>query len=1413
MPDQFTDEFMKNLGVSQPGDGSQYATQEDQTADILNDLGLTKKKGGDHSWPVAVAIKAAANTTPGLALRALGEWDYEEQDLGLIGNTAAGIGSFLGDPLTYALGGVGGAVGGRLAQGMAKGAARTALEHGALGAIQLGGLEAIHDPLRQYVETGEVDPLQTAGNVVRSTALGAGFGPLANIGGPAKAAAEVALLGAGEPLLHGEAPSVDSMLSGFATVVGLKSVNALVKIGSEGRQKLIDSREGRRAAGLQDASPSAKEFRELGLDELADKPRSVRDKAVDAAEAIEALSKSPGDPLEAPRIDAGTKTLESVPATAEETARAVAEASPVGQPEIVTVPRGTSITSTEPETRNAIEESRQVKEVQAETQAQAGQAQGQDVLTGPPDAVSLKNAFTENERSAMGLPPRMAPLRQSDPQTFDLAMKEIAANPDRQDVLIAEMKANPRAGTAVESMLLLHREAELSTKINRVSLAAENARTAGDAPAEAVLASDLSMLFAKMDELFGVIESAGTEWGRIGHIRQSWMAEDYSLSRIMRMAKQAKGSDLTPEEVKEVGEVAKKVQALTPEAERADVVEAGKKALGDIQAAVQSKREKQSKSKRADEVRKEIDDIWKELGDKYGGGQMFASPLGPLLAVPDAVRLAGKYIKLGMATVKDFLDEVKARMGSAWSDAMVPNLEAGWKQAVEEAKPKPRQVTTSHQMSRHARELAEYHVSFGVDTLKGLIDAVHADLKRVDPNITRRGTMEAFSNYGKYRPPPDDPVKRVLYDLRRQAQEVAKLQDIKEGRAPLMTGSGRPEPSDTERHLTKRVREAMKRAGLAITDPVRQIKSALSSKKTRMKNQIKDLDKAIRTNTRLSRKKPSTDTDKALQDLIARRDQLKSEYDNIFGKRTLTDEQRLKIAIASEKRIAADVRKRINAGEFGPKPKGTTKDWASVSTEYTAARAERKAAQAELRRLRDLANPKKTAEERAMSAYHANLRRRIADYEKRSANNQFEPPPKPLPRRDSESERLRFQLEKVKKDFHAKLDKWRRQNRTVVEKIFGIVPETSNAARALMTSMDFSAVLRQGGFLFAAHPIRSLRAIPDMVRAAFSERGMSRVFHEISERPNAKSGLYKRAKLELTDPHGPLSRMEEAFMSRLAERIPGVAGSSRAYITFLNRVRADAFDAMVATLGKRGTISEAEAKVVANFVNAATGRGNLGRFTQASTTLATVFFAPKYVISRFQMLLLQPLWRGNLSTKTAIAKEYARALTGLGVFYGVSNLALNGLIGPPGKEWNIELNPRSSDFGKIRIGPTRIDPLAGFQQAAVLMSRLATGETKTIKGKIQPIRGKVRYGREDSADVIARFLRTKLSPPLGTSMDVLSGKDVVGQDVTPQSVASRLLIPLSYQDIYDAMIAQGIPEGTAMGLLSLFGMSVQTYGK
>lgn len=487
-----------------------------------------------------------------------------------------------------------------------------------------------------------------------------------------------------------------------------------------------------------------------------------------------------------------------------------------------------------------------------------------------------------------------------------------------------------------------------------------------------------------------------------------------------------------------------------------------------------------------------------------------------------------------------------------------------------------------------------------------------------------------------------------------------------------------------------------------------------------------------------------------------------------------------------EKRLA-EAKARLAAGDIEPKPAPAT-----VATKrVTEARAELAEVNRQIQELRAgsedlrLANDKKR-----IQAQTKKLQERIAA-------GDYAPKTKREPVLDDEKLDLQFKLAEEKRKWNEGFLEQKRANRTLGEKARDVGSEVLNTSRAILTSADLSAPLRQGAFIALGNPVRGAKSIPEMFKAFGSEKQAFKTMRDIDARPNAP--LYESSGLYLARDSNDLKAMEEAFASRFASKVPLVNRSQRAYTTFLNKLRADTFDAMASQLG---AATPAEHKAIANYINAATGRGKLGlqSLENSAQALNTVFFAPRYVASRFQLLSGQPMMGGTNRTRALIAKEYAKFLAGIATVYGLGKLA--------GGE--IERDPRSSDFGKIRFGRTRLDMLAGLSQVTTLISRLSTGQTKNAQGRIESL-DSGKFAKSTRADVATRFLRTKLSPALGAIWDLGSGKNVVGEKVTPGQVALRSIVPINWQDVAKHMEAQGVPRGTALFILSLFGAGLQTY--
>lgn len=405
---------------------------------------------------------------------------------------------------------------------------------------------------------------------------------------------------------------------------------------------------------------------------------------------------------------------------------------------------------------------------------------------------------------------------------------------------------------------------------------------------------------------------------------------------------------------------------------------------------------------------------------------------------------------------------------------------------------------------------------------------------------------------------------------------------------------------------------------------------------------------------------------------------------------------------------------------------------------------------------------------------------------------------------DAEARRLKADLDITKMEYKRMLEADRYRNSSALQKAKENALNAYDAARLLMTTGEMSFILRQGKIAALSHPVMTAKALPDTFRALFAdERTAHAINLKVLQHPDFAAA--KAAKLHITDEHASLNKQEELLMGKLVGKIPLVKNFERAATVFLNKMRFDMFRALK---DSSGGLDAAEQKQVALFINQATGRGTLGSLEPAAVPLGRLLFSPRFLASRLQIATGHSLWGGTLRTRRLIAAEYAKTLVGLGLYYTALKMAFS----TQDKDAELHFDPRSSDFGKVKVGNTRIDPLAGVAQVITFAGRSATGEKANSRGKITPIRGDhVPYGGERWSDVAATFARSKLHPVPGAVVNLFNGTDLAGNKADLTNQALNLSAPVAYMDIYQALEEQDLPEGMAISLLALLGEGIQTY--
>lgn len=1046
---------------------------------------------------------------------------------------------------------------------------------------------------------------------------------------------------------------------------------------------------------------------------------------------------------------------------------------------------------------------------------------------------SIKNAQVDAERLKRGMPPAMARMRQTFQQAWDEAMNIIDHDPGKQDRLIQELSENPRAlNDPVENALLLHRQVDLQNELGKAMRDLAQAFDDGRMEAVELEKARVDRAQEELGKVYDIADRVGTKQGQALNARKMFANEDFTLASLTLQKRAAKGGKpLTTQETLDVQKIADEYKTLSEILERS-VAERDQR-IADLEAKKsydQLVRETQPSNyvlkiaekivsgldKRANAARERLKAKWARtstgvdptiLIDVAEIGASHMAKLGLDFAKWSAKMIeelgdnVKPYLEEGFKAAQKLIDDQASKLGGRMAGPKVSRAvkKADTNETVSAAKEK---VAAGEKINVRdlAHKLARQFVAQGVKGFDPVLDATHNALKEIVPDISRRDTMDAISGYGDFKELSKNDIDVQLRDLKGQYQQVAKLQDMQAGKAPEKTGVERRTPSDAERALIKQVEEAKRRGGYTVTDPAKQLKTALEAVKTRLRNSITDLESQIASKTKIVKKKTDLKYDEEADALKARRDELKKEFDEIFGKRELTDEQRTQMAIRAVERSITEYERRIKEGDLfpGKKPSKTPN-----SPALEAVRARRDALKEQLKELQDIANPKKTPEERALQSYKTRTANRIAELEEKLAKGDFS---KKKPReyaKDTEAVDLKYKLERVKRKWNEELFKDKLKNRTKAQQAADAVKETLLFQKAWKTAFDLSAIFRQGGFVALGNPVRALKIMPDMFRAMKSEKEQFRIEEEIRNRPNAS--LYQEAGLFLSGHADTLTKMEEAYLGRWAEKVPLVSHSSRAYTTFLNRLRADSFDALTASLAKNGKPTLAESKAIANFVNVATGRGSVGPTSNMGVTGFNLFFAPRYVVSRFQLMGGRPLYKGYKSSTRSgnlVAKEYAKTIIGLATVYGLAKAA----------GWDIETDWNSSDFGKVsKDGEIVIDPLFGMSQQASFAGKMISGEVKNTRtGEKTNIRGEVPYGKPDAEDVFWRYVRSKLSPAASMAFDVTTGKNFDGSPIDAKTLAENALVPINVKDVVTIMKQNGIPEGVALSMLNTMGMTVSS---
>jgi hypothetical protein len=369
--------------------------------------------------------------------------------------------------------------------------------------------------------------------------------------------------------------------------------------------------------------------------------------------------------------------------------------------------------------------------------------------------------------------------------------------------------------------------------------------------------------------------------------------------------------------------------------------------------------------------------------------------------------------------------------------------------------------------------------------------------------------------------------------------------------------------------------------------------------------------------------------------------------------------------------------------------------------------------------------------------------------------------------------------------------------------------DLSNAPKTVMSAADLSAPGRQGLIFTLTHPVFAAHAMARQVKSLGSQKSHDDLMRWLVTHPDAdkaeRAGLYSAMKQG-----AKLSGREDAFMSRIAGRLPVVKQSERAYVAYLDSLRQDVFSKYAKQLERAGLNefdNPEEFKSLARFINSATGRGELPKALEKfAPAMNAALFAPHNLKGRFDVL--NPVYYARLAPaarKIAMKQmvQFAGTVT--------TGMYLAHLAGA-----KVTLNPSDPDFGKIVVGRAHYDFTGGHRGVIRLVAQL--GQTFAGAGW-----GSLKDTGAKSGGVLLDFLRKNSAPVVNYAWAAGTGKEITGEHFEKfghlyrngrfapgGGVIDRTMF-FMLQDIADAWAEDGGKGVVKAAPAALFGVSVQTY--
>ena len=454
---------------------------------------------------------------------------------------------------------------------------------------------------------------------------------------------------------------------------------------------------------------------------------------------------------------------------------------------------------------------------------------------------AAKNEFMDAVVERMG-----GKVEKSAPRTnealLERAYKELELNPNAADHIVERFKEDPKAQLAdYEEVILAHAGLHADKEFETALRNAKVLRKSGDTHSIADNNTRMEAARLRGMAIAKTLRQTGTRASYALSARQLFVDENLTLLRRMEIIESAQdGKSLSKEQSDFVQQLHERVQKLKADY---DKVVAERDAL-------------KEERKPDDELMTILKEVTKRLSnpateklvdaDYASAMEFLKQPPAEAKELLEGVKMAvedrgSAYAAIGARYLKNFDSR------ETWEKAVSrdlkgqPNVDLNriFKDAIrhraglyEIATPKaqrPRQIKVRDlsdlkNLPALVRVYVRDEIANGNTKLDGVLPAVLERINAMRPDITMRQVQDAWTGRGKEALPKREPTKVeiTMDDLLAQQKALDKLEEIRSGEFNKIERTKRV-PSLELQELNRQVKDAMKRMGLIVTDPAKQL--------------------------------------------------------------------------------------------------------------------------------------------------------------------------------------------------------------------------------------------------------------------------------------------------------------------------------------------------------------------------------------------------------------------------------------------------------------------------------------------------------------------------------------------------------------------------------------------------------------